>query len=369
LSAPPAVGDPLWVRTLSRTYPIYVGQGVTRELGALLSRHELGGTIRVIADERVAALHGAAIRAAIEPRSQSWYFLPAGEEHKTLEQVERLYDALLADRPERGDVILALGGGVTGDMAGFVAATLLRGIPFVQVPTTLLSHVDSSVGGKVGVDHPRGKNLIGAFHQPSLVVADSDLLRTLPPREIAAGWAEVVKIAVIQDAELFADLEAHADKLRNLEPGPTVDAIRRAISLKARVVEQDEYDLTGLRAILNYGHTIGHALEAATGYATLLHGEAVAVGMRAAASIAVGMGLHLAEASERQTRLLRRLGLPQASPETEPDKVRAAMGLDKKRSGGRVAWILPTGLGAVQVTRDVPDDLVTAAIDLVTRAA
>ncbi len=369
MSAPSAVGDPLWVRTTSRTYPIYVGPGVARELGAILSRHELAGTVRVIADERVNALHGDAIRASLEPLSQTWYSLPSGEEHKTFEQVERLYDALLADQPERGDVILALGGGVTGDMAGFVAATLLRGVRFVQLPTTLLSHVDSSVGGKVGVDHPRGKNLIGAFHQPSLVVADTDLLRTLPAREIAAGWAEVVKIAVIQDAALFADLEANVGAYRNLEPGPTADAIRRAIALKARVVEQDEYDLTELRAVLNYGHTIGHALEAATGYAELLHGEAVAVGMRAAASIAVGMGLHPADASERQTRLLRQLGLPQESPETESDAIRTAMGLDKKRAGGRIAWILPNGLGKVQVTRDVPNELVTAAIDLVTRAA
>ncbi len=369
MSVPSVVSDPLWVRTTSRAYPIYVGTGVTRELSALLTRHELDGTIRVIADERVAALHGDAIRAAIEPLAQAWYALPAGEVHKTLQQVERLYDALLADRPERSDVVLAFGGGVTGDMAGFVAATLLRGLRFVQVPTTLLSHVDSSVGGKVGVDHPRGKNLIGAFHQPSLVVVDTELLGTLPPREIAAGWAEVVKIAVIQDAALFADLEANVASLRKLEPGPTVDAIRRAIALKARVVEQDEYDLTGLRAILNYGHTIGHALEAATGYAELLHGEAVAVGMRGAASIAINLGLHPESAGERQTRLLRELGLPQECPRTPPAAVRAAMGLDKKRAGGRIAWVLPHGLGAVQVTRDVPDELVTAAIDLVTGAA
>ena len=369
MSAPVVLADPLWIHTSSRTYPIYVGHGVARELGAIITRHDLAGTIRVIADDRVAALHGEGIRAALHPLTQYWYSLPAGEEHKTLEQIERLYDQLLADRPERGDVIVALGGGVTGDMVGFVAATLLRGMRFVQVPTTLLSHVDSSVGGKVGVDHPRGKNLIGAFHQPSLVVADSDLLRTLPAREIAAGWAEVVKIAVIQDAALFADLEANVEGLRDLEPVPTVDAIRRAIALKARVVEEDEFDLTGRRAILNYGHTIGHALEAATGYAELLHGEAVAIGMRAAASLAVGMGMHPADAVDRQTHLLRRLGLPQQSPETEPSAIRDAMGLDKKRAGGKIAWILPNGLGAVQVRRDVPDDLVTSAIDLVTSAA
>jgi 3-dehydroquinate synthase len=362
-------GEPIWMRTSSRTYPIYVGAGASLGIGALLTRHGLDGAIRVIADERVAQLHGARIRAALGDMPQVWYEVPAGEEHKSLEQAERLYDSLLADRPERRDIILALGGGVIGDLAGFIAATLLRGMRFVQAPTTLLSHVDSSVGGKVGVDHPRGKNLIGAFHQPSLVVADTDLLRTLPPREIAAGWAEVVKIAVIQDAELFADLEANAESLARLEPAPTVAAIRRAIALKAAVVEQDEFDLTGVRAILNYGHTIGHALEAATSYAELLHGEAVAVGMRAAASIAQRLGLHPADAVERQALLLQRLGLPQACPGIAPSDVRAAMGLDKKREGGRTTWILPAGLGAVQVRRDVPDDLVTAAVDLVTASS
>jgi 3-dehydroquinate synthetase len=224
------------------------------------------------------------------------------------------------------------------------------------------------VGGKVGVDHPRGKNLIGAFHQPSLVVADTDLLGTLPPREIAAGWAEVVKIAVVQDADLFADLEANVDALKRMEPEPTASAIRRAIALKVAVVEQDEFDLTGVRAILNYGHTIGHALEAATGYAELLHGEAVAVGMRAAAFIAHGLGLHPADAVERQSHLLQRLGLPQSCPATAPSAIRAAMGLDKKRDGRRTTWIIPTGLGKVQVTREVPDALVTSAIELVTSA-
>jgi 3-dehydroquinate synthase len=258
---------------------------------------------------------------------------------------------------------------VIGDLAGFVAATLLRGIRFVQVPTTLLSHVDSSVGGKVGVDHPRGKNLIGAFYQPELVVADTELLQTLPPREIAAGWAEVVKIAVIQDAHLFSDLEAHVDALRDLEPARTVDAIRRAIALKAHVVEQDELDLTGVRAVLNYGHTLGHALEAATGYAELLHGEAVAIGMRGAASIAQAMDLHPPDASDRQTRVLQRFGLPQSRPGTSAEAIRAAMGLDKKREGGRTAWVLPAGLGRVKVTRDVPDELVSAAIHLVAPAA
>jgi len=296
--------------------------------------------------------------------TQTWYPVPAGEEHKTLQQVERLYDALLADRVERNDVIVALGGGVIGDLAGYVASTVLRGLRFIQIPTTVLSQVDSSVGGKVGVDHPRGKNLIGAFHQPGTVLADVDLLRTLPRREVAAGWAEVVKIAVIQDAALFDDLEHNADELTQVEPAATTRAIRRAVELKARVVEQDERDLTGVRAILNYGHTLGHAIEAATGYSEILHGEGVAIGMGGAAHIARAMGLHPPEAVQRQSDLLRRLGLPGAV-DVHPEAVRNAMGLDKKRSGGRMLWILPSGLGQVQTSRDVPDTLVEEAISIV----
>lgn len=367
-SDPPgdAPDNPLWVRTGSRSYPVYIGSGVCRHLGTLLQRHGLDGHLRIIADERVARLYGDRLRTALDGMPQTWYLVPAGEEHKTLAQAEQLYDALLPDRPERRDLIVAIGGGVIGDLAGFVAATVLRGLRLVQVPTTLLSQVDSSVGGKVGVDHPRGKNLIGAFHQPSLVVADIDLLGSLPWREVAAGWAEVVKIAVVQDSGLFAELEAHLAEIRDLVPGPTVAAIRRAVALKARLVEQDEFDLTGVRAILNYGHTIGHALEAATGYAELLHGEAVAVGMRGAAFLAVRLGHHPQDAADRQERLLRRLGLPQAWPMVSAGAVQAAMGLDKKRAGGQIAWVLPSGLGAAHVTREVPGDLVAAAIELVT---
>jgi 3-dehydroquinate synthase len=262
-------------------------------------------------------------------------------------------------------VVVAFGGGVVGDLVGFVAATLLRGVRFAQIPTTVLSQVDSSVGGKVGFDHARGKNLIGAFHQPSLVLADLDVLKTLPPREIAAGWAEVVKIAVVQDAALFEDLEASADQLRALTLTPTQRAIRRSIELKARLVEQDERDTTGLRAILNYGHTIGHALEAATGYETLLHGEGVAIGMAAAAHIAGAIGLHPTEAIARQGKLLDRLGLPATCASAERADILAAMTLDKKRSGSRTTWILPAGLGNVRVTSDVPDEIVDEAIDLI----
>ncbi len=359
-----AIGT-VWVQPPSLTYPVYVGPGVIDRAGQLLARHSLSGTLRIIADERVAALHADRLRRALDGRAQHWYPVPAGEEHKTLDRAYRLYDALLADKPERGDIIVAFGGGVIGDLAGFVAATLLRGMRFVQIPTTVLSQVDSSVGGKVGVDHPAGKNLIGAFHQPSLVLADLDILHSLPPREIAAGWAEVVKISVIQDADLFDRIEGTADALMQLDPVACGYAIRRAIELKARLVEQDEHDTKGIRAVLNYGHTLGHAIEAASDYAAFLHGEAVGVGMGGAAHIAQRMGLHPAEAVERQSRLLKRLGLPQAAPNLVRSRVEAALAVDKKRADGRTTWILPTGLGRATVTQDVPDTLVREALELI----
>ena len=355
----------VWVRAPSRTYPVYVGPETLERAGQLLAHHDLNGTLRIIADERVAQLHGERLRRALGDRPQHWYEVPAGEEHKTLEQTYRLYDALLAGKPERRDVIVAFGGGVVGDLAGFVAATLLRGMPFVQIPTTVLSQVDSSVGGKVGVDHSAGKNLIGAFHQPSLVMADLDVLRTLPKREIAAGWAEVVKIAVVQDADLFDRLERCADGLSALDPDAVGPAIRRAIELKTRLVEQDEHDTKGIRAVLNYGHTLGHAVEAASDYAAFLHGEAVAIGMGAAARIAERLALHPTDAVERQSQLLRRLGLPQAAPRLERSRVEGALALDKKRANGRTSWVLPNGLGNVVVTSDVPDELVQEALELV----
>ncbi|HZT06690.1 MAG TPA: 3-dehydroquinate synthase [Chloroflexota bacterium] len=357
------------VRTPSQTYPIYVGDGLLERAAGLLRASGVDAPLHVVVDARVDALHGARLRAGLEGIRFTWHSIAGGEERKTLESVSCLYDALLAERPERGHVIVAFGGGVIGDLVGFVAATILRGVRFVQIPTTVLAQVDSSVGGKVGFDHPRGKNLIGAFHQPSLVLADREVLTTLPPREVAAGWAEVVKIAVVQDAAFFDEIERTSEKLRALEPHATVTAIRKAVQLKARLVEEDERDVTGARAILNYGHTIGHALEAATGYETLLHGEAVAIGMAAAAHIATTMGLHPPDATERQRQLLLGLGLPQSCEFAERADVHAALGLDKKRVGSRLAWILPAGLGRGRVTSDVPDELVERAIDLVTRPA
>lgn len=351
------------VNTSAHAYGIYVGTALFERLPQLLDRHGLSGRMHVIADARVAELHNERIRTVLAAVPHTWHVVPAGEASKTIDHALVLYDALLAERPERGDLILALGGGVVGDLAGFVAATLLRGVRFAQVPTTLLSQVDSSVGGKVGVDHPRGKNVIGAFHQPSLVLADLDFLHTLPSREIAAGMAEIVKIAVMRDAAFFSSLESNSGDLASLQPAATASAVTRAIQLKAELVEQDERDITGARALLNYGHTLGHALEAATGYDRLLHGEAVAIGMGAAARLAQWMNVHPVEAVDRQDVLLQRLSLPDGAPGTDERAIRAALGLDKKREGGALKWVLPMGIGEGRSGCDVPDHLVSRAID------
>lgn len=351
------------VRTPSRSYPVVVGPGVLDALPALLAEVGLRGRLWLVADAAVAPLYAPPLleRLRAAGREVVLYTVPSGEESKSLAQAAALYDWLLAGRVERGDALLALGGGVVGDLVGFVAATILRGIAFVPLPTSLLAQVDASIGGKVAVNHPRGKNLIGAFHQPHLVVADTATLATLPPRERAAGWAEVVKCGMILDAELFALLEREADALLALAPEPTAAAIGRAMALKARVVGEDERE-SGQRAVLNYGHTIGHAIEAATRYARYLHGEAVAIGMVGAAGIAVDLGLLAPEVAARQDRLLARLGLPTRAPGVAPEAVRAAMALDKKAAAGRLAWILPTALGQVTIQRGVPEPVVTRAL-------
>ncbi len=366
-----SIGSPSYfeVRTASRRYPVVVGSGVLARLPDELEAVGLRGRLWLIADEAVYGRYGASLEAALRAagREVQSHTVPPGEESKTLGQAERLYDWLLAGRVERRDAILALGGGVVGDLAGFVAATILRGIAFVQIPTTLLAQVDASIGGKVAVDHPRGKNLIGAFHQPSLVLADTATLATLPRRELAAGWAEVIKTGVILDEALFETLERDVDALLALETGPTEAAICRCMELKAQVVGEDERE-GDRRAILNYGHTVGHAIEAATAYGRYLHGEAVAIGLGAAAHIAVGMGLLAPEIAARQTALVARFGLPTQATGIDRGAVVAAMGRDKKAQAGRVAWVLPTRLGEVVLRRDVPDALVDSALDLVLSA-
>ena len=356
--------EPLYVTTATAHYPVVVAPDALPMLPHLLAEHDLHGKLWLICDSNVAEGYGTPLMQQLQ--AVGWqiqaYSVPSGEASKNAEQYGQLCTWLIANGVERGDVVLALGGGVVGDLAGFVAASVLRGIAFVQLPTTLLAMVDASIGGKTGINHPLGKNLIGAFHQPRLVLADTRLLRSLPPRELAAGWAEVIKHGVIYDAGLFALLEQHATELAQLAEPRTSSIIRQAAAVKVAVVSQDEHE-RGLRMILNYGHTLGHALEAATGYGTLLHGEAVAIGMHAAAGIAVALGLFTPAERMRQQALLHTYGLPTAFPtSTDPQAVVALTLRDKKVQQRRVRWILPTTIGAVTIRADVPAELVQAVV-------
>jgi 3-dehydroquinate synthase len=285
--------------------------------------------------------------------------VPPGEPSKSLAQAAVLYDAL-ADLPaDRSTLIVAVGGGVVGDLAGFVAATYNRGLPLVMVPTTLLAMVDSSVGGKVAVNHPKGKNLIGAFHQPAGVWVDTAVLDTLPDREFKSGLAEVVKYGVILDPDFFAFLEQNAADVLARQPVPLEHVVARSCRLKADVVEQDEREETGLRAVLNYGHTFAHAFETVGGYGTWLHGEAVAAGMACASRLAERRNLIPAEVTDRQVRLLERFGLPTAAlPDWPADALVEVMRRDKKARGGRMRFILPKRLGEVELVADIPERLV-----------
>jgi len=278
--------------------------------------------------------------------------LPAGERYKTLRSIQKIYDAALGQRLERGSAMVALGGGVIGDMTGFAAATWLRGIAVVQVPTSLLAMVDAAIGGKTGVNHPQGKNLIGAFHQPRLVLIDPQVLQTLPPREFRAAMAEVIKYGVIWDADLFEQLEAaqRLDQVRYVSPELLQTILQRSCQAKADVVAQDEKE-AGLRAILNYGHTIGHAIESLMQYRGVNHGEAVAIGMVAAGAIATHLGWWTEAEASRQHRLLQKAALPTQLPTgIASDDIVALLGRDKKVQEGRVRFVLPKGIGQAEIT-------------------
>lgn len=288
--------------------------------------------------------------------------VPAGEASKCLAQVERLYDRLAAANADRRTLVVAVGGGVVGDLAGFVAATFNRGLPLLMVPTTLLAMVDSSVGGKVGVNHPKGKNLIGAFHQPVGVWIDTATLDTLPDREYRSGLAEVVKYGVILDADFFDWLERHSDAVLARDPEAVRHIVARSCRLKADVVEKDEREETGLRMVLNYGHTFAHAFETCGGYGAWLHGEAVAAGMACASRLAERLEMTPADATGRQVRLLERFGLPTAPKPWPVEELLAVMRRDKKARDGRMRFVLPSRIGEVVTRDDVPESLVTAVL-------
>lgn len=347
-----------------RSYPIYVASGSLGKLGRIAQEHLTGRRILVVTNPVVAGLYGEVVKQSLA-EAGFWVGeaqVPDGEEYKTLATVAGLYDAAFTNGLERGDAVLALGGGVIGDIAGFLAATYMRGVPFAQVPTTLLAQVDSSVGGKVGVNHPGGKNLIGAFYQPRFVLIDPDTLATLPSREVRAGLAEVIKYGVISDAGFFSWLEVNIDRLLNLEPAALEHAIAVSCRLKATVVSADETE-AGLRAILNFGHTVGHALEAVTGYQRFIHGEAVAIGMVAAARLAVHLGYFELPEAERLTELLLRAGLPTEVPaDIVPEVLLETMRRDKKVAADRLTFVLPEAVGRVRVVRGVAAEDVLAVL-------
>ncbi|MCC6388144.1 MAG: 3-dehydroquinate synthase [Dehalococcoidia bacterium] len=348
------------VQTPGATYPIVVEPGVLDQLGSVCRETGLTGRAFVVTDTGVGPLFGQRAMTALAAGDfeTARFEIPAGEEQKTMATVGRVHDWLLGQRVERSDFVVCVGGGVVTDLAGFAAATTLRGIDFVHVPTTLLGMVDASVGGKTGVDHAMGKNLIGAFAQPRAVVIDPEVLKTLPERQRRAGWAEVVKHGLILDPRLVEDLEKGAtDPLAMLSP----ELIGRSVAIKAEVVSEDEKE-AGRRTLLNYGHTIGHAIEAVTGYSAYLHGEAVAVGMHAAGRISVAMGLLSAEELERQQRLITAYGLPDRAPGLDPAEVIAATASDKKVRSGRIKWVLLEGIGRAATRNDVPDEVVREAL-------
>jgi shikimate kinase/3-dehydroquinate synthase len=358
------------VRAASASYPVFVSWGALPDLGRRLTQAGLAGRAFLITDANVHERWGAAAEEALHSAGfdVAVYTVPAGEASKSLKTAAAIYDWLVAQRAERGEAIVALGGGMVCDLAGFVAATFARGLPLVHVPTSLLAMVDAAVGGKVAVDHPRAKNLIGAFYQPRLVLADVSVLQTLPPRELTAGWAEVIKHALIMDEELLRLLEEKAEDAQCLSPEIAERVIARSVALKAAVVSEDEREETGRRMILNYGHTIGHGLEVAAGYAGLLHGEAVAVGMSGAARIAVRLGMLAPAVAKRQDAILSRFGLPLRAPGVEAQKALSAVALDKKAQGGAVRWVLLEGIGRTAIRRDVPSSLVEEVVAELTAA-
>jgi len=329
-----------------RSYPILIGPGLRMD-AAVLDEAITARDLLVVSNTTVAPLYLADLQRGLGGRRIGSLLLPDGEQHKTLDSMSRVLDALVEGRYNRDAAVVALGGGVVGDLAGFAAACYQRGVDFVQVPTTLLAQVDSAVGGKTGVNHPGGKNLIGAFHQPRAVISDTDTLRTLPSRELRGGLAEVIKYGLLADAAFLAWLEANLDALLRLEPAALEHAIRRCCEIKAGIVAEDERE-HGRRALLNLGHTFGHTIETAAGYGEWLHGEAVAAGMVMAAQLS---GLPDADLA-RLRKLIASAGLPVAPPRMPADELLAAMGRDKKVQGKALRFVLLRELGDARLTSD-----------------
>ena len=344
-----------------RSYPIRIGADLIGRTD-LFAPHIAGASVTIVTNETVEPLYGDALRAALAPLGKhvSTVVLPDGEAFKQWETLNRIFDALLSAQADRKTTLIALGGGVIGDMTGFAAACYMRGVPFIQVPTTLLSQVDSSVGGKTGINHPLGKNMIGAFYQPQAVIADIGALRTLPERELAAGIAEIIKTAAIADAEFFEWLEGNMDALNRRDPAALAHAVKRSCEVKASVVAADERE-SGLRAILNFGHTFGHAIEAGLGYGEWLHGEAVGCGMVMAADLSVRLGYLDEAVRKRLVALIAAAHLPTRAPALGDTRYIELMKVDKKADAGAIKFILLKQLGDTVLT-DAPEDALRATL-------
>ena len=348
-----------------RSYPIQIGHRRWDALGDFLRARGSVAQAVVISDEAVSSHYAEPVLQALAGSAidSTLALVPAGEQSKSASELERLWQAVLAAGGNRQTWIVALGGGVVGDLAGFVAASFTRGLRWIQIPTTLLAQVDSSVGGKTGINLPSAKNMVGAFWQPQGVWIDTQVLETLPDREYRAGLAEVVKYGVILDADFFAFLEEQIEALNARAPDVLQTTIARCCRLKADVVEQDEREESGLRAVLNYGHTFCHALVAATGYGQLLHGEGVAIGMLCASRLAERLGRVPPEVTQRQLELLASLGLPTRLPDVRGEELLRLMQHDKKVAQGRIRFVLPDAIGHVDLLDDVPQEDVLAAMD------
>ncbi len=348
------------INTSQGSYRVIVGRGVIDDLGIELSKIGQTGRAFLIADE---VMFANPVRRAHEALERGGFkthvlALELGEFNKNLDTVHTVYKWLAELHVERNDIVVAMGGGVTGDLVGYAAATWLRGVAIVHVPTSLAAMVDSSIGGKTGVNMPTGKNLIGAFHQPKLVVQDIEHLKTLPPREMAAGWAEAIKHGLILDSRLLDKFESMAKQMNTLEGEEPVNAIRRSVAIKGQVISSDEFETGNQRILLNYGHTIGHAIETVTGYETFLHGEAVAIGMTVAAGIAHRIGLIKSDLVDRQKHILESFNLPTTANNMDVNALISATKSDKKSRGGTIRWVLLEGPGKATTRENVPDAVV-----------
>ena len=347
------------------SYPVIAGWGLIDRLGEPIANLGLGNTAYIITDDNVMNPYGRRAQWALQRAgiAAHCFVIPPGETSKSFAQAQEIYEWLVSLKAERGQPIIAVGGGVAGDLAGFIASTFLRGVPFIQAPTSMAAMVDAAIGGKVAVNLPQAKNMVGAFYQPRAVLADVQALSTLGKRELAEGWAEAIKHGLILDPSLVDIFEEHAEALMDVEPEISTAVIRRSMAIKADIVSRDERETLDIRILLNYGHTIGHALEASTEYGRFMHGEGVSVGMMGAGRIARAMGMIDDALLQRQRALLQRFRLPVTAAGVDLPAVRRAMSLDKKTVGGANRWVLLEGVGRATVRRDIPREVVDDTLD------